>query len=475
MDVTREPAAAEQLAAVHGVTGQPPVRRVTIFVVVSLAILMTSLDQTIVATALDSIKTSMNASINWVGWTITVYSLGRVLVLPLAGKLSDEYGRRRIFVTSVVVFTAASLACGLANNIYVLVVLRAVQAIGGAAFMPSATGIVVDHFGDARDRAVGLFTSIFPIGAIIGPVLGGFFVAYWSWRGIFFVNVPIGVVLTVLCFRYIPPDRRGQTSTRRPLDAAGMALLGTGLLTAMLGISYLGEADAQLWSAAFLAPEAAAALALGMFLRHVSRNPTPFIPPRLLHGQGFGIMNLINFLYGGAAFGLGALVPLYAINRYRLSALDAGTLLTARGVGVIAVAGLAALALRRTGYRWPMFIGFAALSVGLVGLAAPPAHLSAYAWLAIAAGLTGLAMGLVSPAANNASLQLAPEHAAAIAALRGTCRQAGGIVSISISTAILAKSARPGLAMADIFVVFAAIIAVSIPLVRRVPEHRGIW
>ena len=473
--MTREPAAAEQLAAAHRLTGQPPVRRVTIFVVVSLAILMTSLDQTIVATALDSIKTSMNASINWVGWTITVYSLGRVLVLPLAGKLSDEYGRRRIFVISVVVFTAASLACGLANNIYVLVVLRAVQAIGGAAFMPSATGIVVDHFGDARDRAVGLFTSIFPIGAIIGPVLGGFFVTYWSWRGIFFVNVPIGAVLIALSMKYVPTDLPRATTRRRPLDAFGMALLGTGLLTAMLGISYLGEASARVWTVTFLGPEAVAAVTLALFVWHVRRTKTPFIPPRLLYGHGFGVMNLINFLYGAAAFGLGALVPLYAINRYEMRALAAGTLLTARGVGVIAVAALAALALRRTGYRWPMFVGFAALAVGLLGLASHPLGMSAYPWLSIAAGLTGIAMGLVSPAANNASLQLAPEHAAAIAALRGTCRQAGGIVSISISTAILAKSAAPGAAMADIFAVFAAIIAVTIPLVRRVPEHRGMW
>jgi MFS family permease len=254
-----------------------------------------------------------------------------------------------------------------------------------------------------------------------------------------------------------------------------MALLAVGMLTAMLGISYLGEAGAQLWSAAFVAPEAVAALTLALFLRHVSRTQAPFIPPRLLHGRGFGVMNVINFLYGAAAFGLGALVPVYAIKRYGMDALAAGTLLTARGIGVIAVAAVAALALRRTGYRWPMYVGFAALTLGLLGLASRPFGMSAYAWLAIGAGLTGIAMGSISPAANNASLQLAPQHAAAIAAVRGTCRQAGGIVSISISTAILAKSAHPGLAMADIFAVFAAIIAVTIPLVRRVPEHRGMW
>ena len=93
----------------------------------------------------------------------------------------------------MILFTVASLCCGLATNIYELVTLRALQALGGGAFMPSATGIVSDQFGADRDRAIGMFTSIFPVGAIVGPILGGVFVTYWSWRGIFLVNVPIGL------------------------------------------------------------------------------------------------------------------------------------------------------------------------------------------------------------------------------------------------------------------------------------------
>jgi MFS family permease len=131
---------------------------------------MMSVDSTIVATALDSLRRGLHTSINWAGWTITAYSFGFVLMLPLSGKFSERYGRRRVFLGSVVAFTAASLLCGLATNIYVLIALRAVQAAGGAGFTPSATGIVVDHFGHARDRAVSLFGSIFPIGAMTGPI-----------------------------------------------------------------------------------------------------------------------------------------------------------------------------------------------------------------------------------------------------------------------------------------------------------------
>ncbi|HVT69877.1 MAG TPA: MFS transporter, partial [Trebonia sp.] len=181
--------------------------RVAIFVVVALALLMSSLDGTIVATALHAIQDGLHSTINWTSWVITGYSVGQVLALPLAGMLSDRVGRRRFFLASVVVFTAASLCAGLAGDIYVLIALRAVQAAGGAGFTPSATGIITENFGSARDKAVGLFGSIFPIGSMIGPIFGGLFVSYWSWRGIFFVNVPIGAALLLLGLRYVPPDR----------------------------------------------------------------------------------------------------------------------------------------------------------------------------------------------------------------------------------------------------------------------------
>src|SRR5580698_5998958 len=215
---------------------------------------MSSLDGTIVATALHAIQHGLNASINWTSWTITAYSVGMVLALSLAGKLSERYGRRRFFLVSVVVFASASLCCGLATNIYELIALRAVQAAGGAGCAPSATSIVVENFGAARDRAVGLFGSIFPIGAMIGPIFGGLFVAYWSWRGIFFVNVPIGILLVLLCLRYVPRDGDRRADERRPLDLAGMATLGVGTLALMMGISYLGQKGTSVWSPLVLGP-----------------------------------------------------------------------------------------------------------------------------------------------------------------------------------------------------------------------------
>jgi len=446
--------------------------RLLIFAIVSIALMMASVDQTIVATALPSIQRDLGAQVNWSSWTITVYALGQVMVMPLAGKIGDQFGRKQVFLGAAVLFTAASLCCGLADNIYLLIVLRAVQAIGGGAFMPSATGIVTELFGRDRDRAVGLFASIFPIGGIIGPVLGGVFVTYWSWRGIFLVNIPIGITLVVLGAIFIPDI------ARRPdlhLDIRGVVLLGLTLLSAMLGIGYLGGAHSDPLSVYFLLPEGIAAGAATAFVRHSARAPSPFISLRFLVGRGFAVMNMLNFLYGSAVLGFAPLVPLYAQERYGLPALAAGTLLTARALGMIATAGLSVYLLRRTGYRWPIAVGFTLCALGLIGTAASPYVLSTYAWLAATTAICGIGMGISTPSSNNATLQLAPDHAAAVAGLRGMFRQAGAITAVSVTSAIMARSADPGLAQAHVFLAFAAALLASLPLVFLVPEHRGRW
>ena len=453
-----------------------PVRRVLVFAIVALALLMMSVDATIVATALDSLQHGLQTSINWAGWTITAYSFGFMLMLPISGKLSDRYGRRTVFLCSVVVFTAASLFCGLADNIYLLVALRAVQAAGGAGFTPSATGIIVDHFGDARDRAVGLFGSIFSIGAMIGPIFGGLFVSYWTWRGVFFVNVPIGVAIIALALHYIPRDRSGTSKTDQRMDVIGMALLGSGLLAGMLAAGYLGERTAHVRSFAFIVPFAIAIVALCVFFRHISHSTYPFIAPRLIHGPGFGTVNLLNVLYGGATAGMVALVPLYATNRYGFNALDSGTLLIAQGVAAIILSFAGALALRRTGHRRPLYIGGAVMAVGTLLLSfSPLAGIPPYVWLAGSAFLVGAGSGAINPASRNAGLQLAPEHSSTLAALRSMCRQIGAITAISITTAILASADDPGHVQAWVYVVAALLLVAALPLITRIPEHHGSW
>jgi EmrB/QacA subfamily drug resistance transporter len=442
---------------------------------VATALFMSTLDGTIVATALHALQHGLHASINWASWVITGYSVGMVLALSLAGKLNGRFGSRRFFLGSVAVFAGSSLCCGLADSIYLLIVLRVIQAAGGAGFTPSATAIITETFGRSRDKAVGLFGSIFPIGSMVGPIFGGLFVSYWTWRGIFFVNVPIGFLLVLFCLRYVPRDPGREGRARRPVDLTGMALAGAGTLALMLGISYLGEAGARASSPLFVAPVIAGLLGLALFGRHIRRVPAPFIAPRLIAGRGFGAVNVINVLYGGAVAGLLALVPLYAVDRYHISALGSGTLLTAEGIAVVALSSLAAMALRRTGYRWPLYIGSACTAIGIAGLAIRPAGVSPYAWLAMTACVVGIGTGWSSPASRNACLQLAPDQSAALAALRSTGRQVGQIAAVAITTTIIAQSAAPGQLQAKVFVAFAILLIVCLPVIARVPEHRGSW
>jgi EmrB/QacA subfamily drug resistance transporter len=452
----------------------PEVRRGLVFTTVSLALLMMSIDSTIVATALHAIEHGLGASINWAGWTITAYLLGFTLMLPITSKLSDRYGRRRVFLWSVIVFTLASLCCGFASDIYMLIALRGIQAAGGAGFTPSATGIVVDHFGDARDRAVGLFGSIFPTGAMIGPIFGGLFVSYWSWRGVFFVNVPIGILLVVLCLRYVPADPP-ITKGHLDMDAMGMALLGVGLLASMLGVAYLGEKGSQASSPAFLGPTVLGVLSIAMFVRHIRRAREPFVAPRLIYGASFGTVNLVNAVFGGVATGVITLIPLYAADRYGIDALRSGTLLTAEGIAAIAFSGLGVILLRRTGYRRPLYAGCSLIAVGTFLLTVHLRGIPSYGWLVVAALLIGIGAGAISPASRNAGLQLEPDQSATLAALRTMSMEIGTIVTVSIATAFIAKGHDAGIAEAWIFAVLAGALAVSIPIVNWIPEHRGSW
>ena len=454
-------------------TAGSPSRRL-IFGIVAIALFMGSVDLTIVATALPAIQRSLHASINWAGWTITIYGLCTVVALPIAGNLSGQFGRRRVFLYGIVLFTTASLLCGFTTDIYALIVFRGLQAIGGGALPPAAAGLVADHLGKDRDRVIGMFGVFSSAGQVVGPALGGVLVGYFSWRWIFFVNVPIGVGLLYFTFRYVPESL---IRTRAKTDIRGLLLMASFVLAAIFGTSSLGSPRAMLYDPSFLVPEGCAVALLILFVRHTKQEASPFIPMRLLRGKGFAVMNWVNLLHGVVTFGVASLVPLYAEQRYHLAALSAGTLLTARAIGMIAMGTLAAYGLRRTGYRLPMVVGFTGVAIGTLLMSiAPRWGVSPFVWLSLSVGIAGLGLGAVNPAASNACLQLAPNQVAAITGLRAMFINLGIIFSVSITTAILNRSATPGIAQAHIFWVAAGIVfVVMLPLIFRVPEHKGAW
>ncbi|HEX7382459.1 MAG TPA: MFS transporter [Nevskiaceae bacterium] len=451
------------------------VHRSAIFAVIAFALLMMSIDETIMATILHTLQQDLGTTINWAGWTITAYAFGFLLMLPVSSTLCERHGNRRVFLWSVLGFTLASLCCGLVDNVFVLIALRAVQAVAGAGFTPSATGIVVEHFGSARDRYVALFGSVFLVGVVLGPIFGGVFVTWLSWRWAFFVNVPIGVSVLAAALKCIPADG-AMDAARGHIDLPGLALLGTGLVAGMLAISYLGQGHGMTLAVVLIAGTLIAFLVFRRFFAHLRTAHRPFMTPRLIYGRGFMAVNVLNIVYGAGVACVATLIPLYAVDRYGIDALDSGILLVVQGGAAAVTSFAAALAIRRSGYRLPIAGGVLLAVAGTAMLAVPvPGGLGSFAWLVVASVLLGAGGGVMNPASRNAGLQLAPEHSASLTALRLMAQSIGSIATVSAMTAVLARAAEPGRAQALIYAVAAVVMLLLLPLVRRIPEHRGTW
>ncbi|MGV8964066.1 MAG: MFS transporter [Candidatus Saccharimonadaceae bacterium] len=446
-----------------------------VFPIIALALLMITIDSTIVATALHALQTDLKTSVTWAGWTMTIYSFGFALMLPLSAKLSIQYGHRLIFLCSIATFTISSLLCGLSTNIYMLIAMRSLQAIGGAGITPSATGIIVNHFHTSRDKFLGLFGSMFSVGAMIGPIFGGIFVTYYTWQWIFHINIPIGILVFFLALRFIPRSKV-INADKEKLDFLGMIYLAGGIITAMYATTYLGKGISYIYSPLFSGFILLSIAFFTMFFRHLKRVKSPFINPRFIYGKGFGAVNIVNFIHTGMVIGAASLIPFYAVTRYGISELHSGTLLVMEGIASVLLSVIMSIYLRRTGYRMPLYIGSVILAIGVALLSFEPLQgISPYVWLSMSTFLVGIGFGVMSPAARNAGIQLAPEQSANLAAIRSLGLQMGQILSIAVATSIIASATVPGKAQAFVYVALSIILFISIPVMSRVPENKGSW
>lgn len=445
------------------------------FLLAALGVLMGAIDSTIVAVALPQLTSALHASLAWVGWTLTAYQLVQVVMLPLAGKLSDTLGRKRVFQVCLAAFTLGSFLCALAPSIGLLIVFRALQALGGGGLMPSAVGIVSDQFKERRAQAVGLFTSIFPIGGIIGPNLGGYLLQHWGWRALFMINLPLGVVVLLGVQLLLPAGKEGLG--RLQVDFLGLGLFAGAIVALLYGMTALGD-NVALWRNPLLWTLFVASVVLfWLFLRHIRRVVNPVVNFDLLARSPFLAANLYNFFFGAASFGFFSFVPYYAVVKYGMTPLQSGSVLTPRAVAMIVVSTLASLFIIRLGYHLPMLVGMVlvASSLVLLGQDWTALHLGGATiggfWLmALIVAISGLGMGLAAPASNNAALDLAPQRAAEITGLRGMFRMTGGIVGIA--GVVLALSFFPDQArgLSDIFLVLAGVLLLTVPLTLMIPD-----
>ncbi|MGP8153440.1 MAG: DHA2 family efflux MFS transporter permease subunit [Smithella sp.] len=452
-------------------------QRYFIFATVSLGLLMYSIDSTIVAVAFSSFMKDLGANVILASWTISIYYIGVTTAMPLAGNLGDTFGRKKVFSFSLILFTASSLACSLAHNIYTLIAFRALQGIGGAGFLPIASGIVSDYFPENRERMIGLFTSIFPIGGIVGPNLGGWIVANYSWRYIFFINLPIGIILIVLIMTLLKDSKVYSTPH---IDFRGAFLMSSAILSLMLGLNIIAEHFSLLHFIAAALFSGLSFFLLVLFLRQEKRETNPILDISLLKSTPFLAANIMNLVMGAMIFGTFSFIPLYATSVHNLSKLMSGMILTPRSVGMILASAITAFLLKRWGYRKPMLIGFTiiAFSIILLGQDVPfwrmiGIRLGVPETLSFLIFFMGIGVGIANPAANNACIELMPEKVASIVGLRGMFRTVGGALGVCITTFILHMSGSYPLGFRITFSLFGLGLLCALPLVFLMPTGKS--
>jgi EmrB/QacA subfamily drug resistance transporter len=453
--------------------------RYLIFVSAGLGLLMYSIDSTVVAIAFPNLIKDLGTNVLWAAWTISIYLVAVTSVMPLMGNLSDSFGRKKVFLISLIFFTGSSLACGLAPNIYSLVAFRFLQGVGGASFLPTAAGIVSDQFPEHRERAIGLFTSIFPIGGIIGPNLGGWIVSRYSWRYIFYINLPIGMGLIALIIILLKDSK---ILSRPHIDFVGASFFFGTILFLMLGLNLIAENFSIL---SFLLTVIFLVISfsfLYLFIRQERKDSNPILDMALLKSKPFLAANLYNMMVGAGIFGIFAFIPLYATSVHNLSTLVSGMILTPRFLGMIPAAAITSFLLKRWGYRRPMVLGLSIISLptillggqGLQLLRMIGTDLGVAEILAVLIMIIGIGIGIALPASNNACIELMPEKVATITGLRGMFRAVGGAFGISLITIILHWSSTPANGFSITFISFGLMFLFIIPLVFLMPTGKKV-
>ncbi len=455
-------------------------RRYLIFFSIGLSLLMYAIDATAVVVAFPNLIKAFDTNVLWAAWTISIYLVAVSSMMPLMGKLSDSFGRKKVFLISLILFTSSSLACGLSPNIYSLVAFRFLQGIGGASFLPTAAGIASDQFPDHRERAIGLFSSIFPIGGIIGPNLGGWIVSRYSWRYIFYINLPIGIILIALIIILL---EEVEVLSRPGIDFVGASFFFGAILFLMLGLNFIAENLSLLSILLTCLFFVVSLFSFYLFLHQQKRDSNPILDMTLLRSKPFLAANVYNLMGGAGVFGIFSFVPLYATSVHQLSTLVSGMILTPRSLGMISASALTSFLLKRWGYRWPMVLGTSIISLTTILLAGPGfqllrmtgTHLGVPQTLAVLIMFIGIGQGIAVPASNNACIELMPEKVATITGLRGMFRSVGGAFGISLITIILHLSSTPAHGFRIAFISFGLGLLFTIPLVFLMPTGKKEW
>jgi EmrB/QacA subfamily drug resistance transporter len=399
---------------------------------------MVVLDATIVNVALPSIERGLSLSASNLQWVINAYSLTLGGFLLLGGRAGDILGRKRIFMAGLVLFSAASLANGLATSSLVLILGRAVQGIGGAMIVPAVLSIITTNFTTALDRekALAVWSAISATGGAVGLLLGGVLTSSLSWRWIFLVNVPVGALVMLATIRIVPESRRA--GSKRAFDAAGATLV-----TAGLGVFVFGIVKSEAWgwgSARTWALVAGGLVLIAAFLAFERRSSAPLMRLGIFRTPGLGPASTIQVLTSGAAIATFFFVSLYAQQVLGYRPFSGGLALLPFSAGIVSGATIARKAVPKVGPRGVALVGIALGLAGLLVLSRVPVNghyasnvLVGVLPLSLGLGLTFLPITLI------ATTRVESQDAGLASGILNTAQQMGATLGLAVLSTLAAS------------------------------------
>jgi EmrB/QacA subfamily drug resistance transporter len=413
---------------------EPDPRRWQALALVCVAFFMTVLDGTIVTVALPSIKRSLVVSDNTLQWILIAYSITYGGLLLLGGRAADLFGRRRLFMIGLAIFSAASLVCGLANSIGVLIAARAVQGVGAAIVSPAVLSIITTTFeeGSERNKALGIWGAIGGSGAAAGVLFGGILTKYAGWEWIFFVNVPVGVLVLALTR---PIVRESRIPALRGFDVGGAVTITSSLSLLVYAISKAPDVG---WGTGRTIGLLIASVALFVaFVVIETRSSSPMVSFDIFRIRTVTGANVCGFFIGAVVFSNFFLLTLYVQQVLGYSALKTGLTFLATAGTVVAVAGISQALVTRLGPRPVMAVGLALITGGMLWYTQIPVEGSFVRHLLIGYLLVGFGMAFsFIPMSIAALAGVAPQQAGLASGLINAAQQVGGALGVAIASTV---------------------------------------